>query len=142
MIHKCLACVFFMFLALSSFVFAQDENVQTAVDYKVHKMQTVLKLTDSQADAIRPIVKDYLIKRAEILQDAAGQGIVDHVAVKDTLNSLKEKEYQQLSKILSEDQMKKWIDKENLMATLNPDSVESTVDDGVGLTPSGADFKF
>ena len=66
----------------------------------------------------------------EVLQETAGQGIVDHVAVKSTLKGLKEDEYQKLSKVLSEDQMKKWINKENLMASLNPDSGESTVDEG------------
>jgi len=105
-------------------------------------MQKVLNLTDTQADAIRPIVKDYLLKRGALLEEIAGQGIVDHTSVKSTLKALKELEYQKLSKVLSEDQMKKWVDKENLMATLNPDSVESSVDDGVGLTANGANFKF
>jgi hypothetical protein len=142
MIRKCLTCVLFLLLALSTSVFAQNEDVRSAVDYKVNKMKTELKLTDSQASGIRPIIKDYLIKHEAFLQEAAGQGIIDHVALKGTLKGLKESEYQQLSKILSEDQMKKWINKENLMATLNPDSVESTVDDGVALTATGANFKF
>jgi hypothetical protein len=105
-------------------------------------MQTELNLTDSQAGAIRPIIKDYLIKRSAILQEIAGQGIVDHVEVKSTLKQLKEKEYQKLSQVLSQDQMKKWTNKENVMASLNPDSPESTVDDGPGLTADGANFKF
>ena len=137
-----LACVLFLFLVLSTSVFAQDEDMQSTVDYKVNKMKKELNLTDSQADAIKPIIKDYLIKREAFLQEVAGQGIVDHVAVKGTLKGLKENEYQKLSKILSEDQMKKWINKENLMAALNPDSVESTVDDGPSLTANGANFKF
>jgi len=134
--------ILFLFLFLSISAFAQDEDVQSAVDYKVNKMQKVLNLTDTQADAIRPIVKDYLLKRGALLEEIAGQGIVDHTSVKSTLKALKELEYQKLSKVLSEDQMKKWVDKENLMATLNPDSVESSVDDGVGLTANGANFKF
>jgi len=120
----------------------QDEGVQSAVNYKVHKMQTELSLTQAQADAVGPIIKDYMIRREAVLQEAAGQGIVDHVAVKGTLKGLKENEYQKLSKILSEDQMKKWINKENVMAALNPDSAESTVDEGPSLTASGANFKF
>ena len=141
-VRKCSGYVLFLFLALSASVSAQDEDIQSAVDYKVNKMQTELKLTDSQADAIRPIIKDYFIKRQAFLQETNGGGIIDHVAVKSTLKGLKESEYQKLSKVLSEDQMKKWINKENLMATLNPDSVESTVDDGVTLTATGANFKF
>ena len=142
MIRKCLTCMILLLLGLRICAYAQDEGYQPNVDYKVNKMKKVLNLTDSQADAIRPIIKDYLIKREAVLQEIAGQGIVDHVAVKETLKGLKEDEYQKLSKILSKDQMEKWINKENLMATLNPDNLESSVDDGPSLTASGADFKF
>lgn len=142
MIRKCLAFVLFLFLVLNASVYAQDEDFQSSLDYRIDKMQTELNLTDAQADAVRPVIKDYLVKREAVLEDIAGQGIVDHVSVKSTLKVLKELEYQKLSKILSEEQMKKWINKENLMATLNPDSVESTVDDGPTLSASGANFKF
>lgn len=142
MVRKCLACFYFLFLVLNSFTFAQNEDVQSSVDYKVNKMKKELNLTDSQADAMRPIIKDYLTKRAAVLEEVAGEGIVDHVAVKGALKGLKEQEYQRLSKILSEDQMKKLTNKENLMAALNPDSVESTVDDGPTLSDTGANFKF
>jgi hypothetical protein len=142
MIRVCLACVLFLFLVLSAFVFAQDEDLRSTVDYKVNKMKTVLNLDESQVVAIKPIIKDYLIKRGAFLQETTGQGIIDHVAVRGTLKELKEDEHQRLSKILSEDQMKKWINKENLMAALNPDSVESTVDSDTTLTASGANFKF
>lgn len=129
-------------LVLKTCVYAQNEDIQSAVDYKINKMKVELNLTESQAMAIRPIIKDYLIKHESILQDTAGQGIVDHVAVKGTLKGLKQDEYQQLSKILNEDQMKKLINKENIMASLNPDSIESAVDDGASITPEGANFKF
>ena len=138
---QCLT-VLFLFLVLSAFVFAQDEDLRSTVDYKVNKMKTELHLDESQAHAIEPIIKDYLTRRGAILEEVAGQGIVDHVSVKNTLKGLKEKEYQKLSKILSEDQMKKWINKENLMAALNPDSLESAVDQGAGLTGTGVNFKF
>jgi hypothetical protein len=142
MIRKCLACFLFLFFVLSAVCLAQDEALQSNVDYKVNKMQKVLNLDESQANAIRPIIKDYVVKRAAVLEEAAGEGIVDHVAVKATLKGLKENEYQKLGKILSEDQMKKWINKENLMTALNPDSSESVVDDGPSLTSNGANFKF
>ena len=142
MIRACLACVLFLFLVLSAFVFAQDEDLRSTVDYKVNKMKTVLNLDESQAVAIKPIINDYLTKRGVFLQEMAGRGIIDHVAVRGTLKGLKEDEHQKLSKILSEDQMKKWINKENLMAALNPDSMESAVDEGAGLTGTGVNFKF
>jgi hypothetical protein len=142
MIRQCLVCFLFIFLLQGSIVFAQDQDLRSNVDYKINKMTKVLHLTDRQAYAIRPIVKEYLTKRAAVLEGIAGEGIIDHVAVKSTLKGLKEDEYQKLSKILSEDQLKKWIDRDNLMAALNPDSIESPVDEGVGLTATGANFKF
>ena len=103
------ACILFLFLVLSTSIFAQDVDVRSAVDYRANKMKKELNLTDSQAVAIKPIIKDYLVKREAFLQEAAGQGIIDHVAVKGTLKGLKEDEYQKLSRILSEDQMKKML---------------------------------
>ena len=143
MIRKYLASILSLVFLLSVVGYAQDENLQSKVDYKINKMKKELNLTDYQMYALKPIIKDYLTKRESVLEQVAGQGIVDHVAEKNTLKGLKEDEYQKLSKILDKDQMKKWINKENLMASLNPDSAESTVDDGgIGLTPSGANFKF
>jgi hypothetical protein len=142
MIYKYLASFSILFLLLSAVLFAQDTDFQSNVDYKAGKMKKELNLTDSQVYAIKPIIKDYLIKRSAVLEGMSGQGIIDHVAVKSTLKGLKEQEYQKLSKILSEDQMKRWINKENLMASFNPDGGESVVDDGGTLTAEGANFKF
>ena len=140
MIRNVLALV--LFLMMSVLAVAQDRDLDSVVDYKVNKMQRYLKLTDTQATAIRPIIKDYFSKRSALLQEVAGEGIIDHVAVKSSLKSLKDNEYQQLSKIISDEQLKKWINKEILMATLNPDNPETSVDDDTTLTASGANFKF
>jgi len=134
--------VFFLLLTLSAAAFAQDEGLEQMVDYKVNKMQKELHLTDGQALAVRPLIKDYLVKREEISQQTAGQGIVDHVAVKETLRALKEKTDEKLSKILTPQQMKKWIDKENLMAALNPDSFGGGMDEGMSLSSTGVNFNF
>jgi hypothetical protein len=142
MVQKYLTCVMVLFLVLNVSVFAQEEDVRSVVEYKVNKMKTELNLTDSQARAIRPVIKEYLIKHEAFLHEAAGQGILDHFALKSSLKGLKENEYQKLRMILNEDQMKKLVNKDNLMATLNPDSVESSVDDGAALTANGANFKF
>ena len=141
MIRESLVCMFFL-VVLSLSVFGQDEDLQSTVDYKVNKMKTELKLTYDQANAIKPILKDYMIKHSSLLKDVAGQGIVDHVSVKGSLKALKDSEYQQLSKILSEDQMKKWINKENLRATFNPEGGESSFDDGPTVGMNGANLKF
>ena len=142
MIYKSLACVLFLFLVLTASVSAQDDDMQSAVDYKLSKMKISLKLTDSQIAAIKPIIKDYLTKRNTYLQEMTNKGIIDHVAVKGSLKELKEDEHQKLSRILTEDQMKAWIDKENLMAALNPDGSGIATDDGPTLTSEGANFKF
>jgi hypothetical protein len=93
MVRKCLAFFLVLSMFLSVPVFAQEDDLQSTVDNKVSKMQKELNLTDSQAEAVKPIIKDYLAKRSALLDEVAGEGIVDHVAVKDTLKGLKEKEY-------------------------------------------------
>ena len=50
---------------------AQEQDIHAAVDYKIHKMQTELHLTEAQAYAIRPIIKDYLTQRQAALQPSA-----------------------------------------------------------------------
>jgi hypothetical protein len=142
MSRKTLAGVLFFVLVLGTVVFAQEQDVDSAVENKINKMQRVLDLSDIQAIGIKPVIKEYLIRRQTVLNDAEGQGIVDHVAIQDTLKALKQNEYQKLGKVLTQEQLKKWIDKENLMAALNPDSAESSVEDDVSLTANGANFKF
>ena len=131
-----------LFLTVGSFALAQDADIGASLDYKIGKMKRELGLTEAQAQAITPIVKNYLSKKAAILEEVQGEGIVDHTAVKVTLNNLKEDEYKKLSKILTADQMQAYINKENIRASLNPDGGETEVDDGPSLTPEGANFKF
>ncbi len=129
----CLSCFF------SIAAFGQDEDWTSKVDYRVNKMKKELSLTDAQVAAVKPVIKDYLTKRQAVLADSGGGGILDSGGSKSTLKSLKIIENQNLSKILTPDQMQKWLNKENMMAALNPDSSESPTDDeGVGLAPGGA----
>ena len=53
MIQRYLAVGLSMFVLMSSVVFAQDEDIQSMVDYKVQKMQKELALTD--ADLWAPV---------------------------------------------------------------------------------------
>ena len=132
----------FFLLVVSSTVFAQDDDFQSSLNSQINKMKHQLNLTDDQAAAIKPIVKDYWIKRSAVLEQVAGQGIVDHISLKSNLKALRDNEYQQLGKIFTADQMQQWIDRENLMASLNPDGGQSSPDDGPTLTADGANFKF
>ncbi|MBF0511264.1 MAG: hypothetical protein HQL13_02945 [Candidatus Omnitrophica bacterium] len=143
MTRKCVVFIFFLLFAFSFSAFAQDEDLKSALDYKVQKMQKELQLTDSQVTAIRPVVQDYLMQHDALMRDTAGQGIVDHVSVKSALKALREKEYQGLGKILSPEQLKKLINKDRLAAIMNPDNPESFIDDGgPGITAGGASLKF
>ena len=141
MVCKYLIWLLLLF-SLSIGVFAQDEDLRSSVDNKVRKMKMALELTDSQIYAIKPVVKEYISKRSEVLQEVSGQGIIDHISLKSTLKGLREDEYRKLGKILSEEQMKKWINKDIVMAALNPDSSESTADDVTTLSANGANFRF
>ena len=61
MIQKWITLFLFVFFVIKTPVFAQDEDFHPNMDYKINKMKKELNLTESQADAMRPIVKDYLI---------------------------------------------------------------------------------
>jgi len=130
------------FCFLTSLGLAQDQGVDPVVDYRIEKMKNALKLTDTQVDQIRPIITDYLNKREAILEEAQSEGILDHSGINLTLKALKEKENQGFQQVLTPDQMDKWKEKENQMASLNPDSGVSSDDDGPTMTPDGARFKF
>ncbi len=71
MVRKSLACFLFLFLVLAGLAFAQDDDMRSAVDYKISKMKIALKLTDDQAAALKPVLKDYLTRRNAYLQEYA-----------------------------------------------------------------------
>ncbi|MDE1920487.1 MAG: hypothetical protein KGJ09_01835 [Candidatus Omnitrophica bacterium] len=143
MVRKYGAGVLAFFLVLGPWASAQAKEMQSAVDYNVNKMKTVLQLTKAQVQAVYPIVQDYLVKREAVLQQVAGGGLLEHGAVKSAIQKLKEEENKRLSLVLSREQMKKWINRENILASLNPDgNGDSDVDDGPSFTPEGASFKF
>ncbi len=138
--NKVVGYVLAVLFGFSLSAFAQDQ--QQSADDMTAKMATELNLTESQRDAVKPIIKEYVTKREKILEEVQGQGIVDHAAVRSAMRALKQDEYQSLSKVLSADQMERWIQKENLRAALNPGDMESQVEGDTTLTPSGANFKF
>jgi primosomal protein N' len=114
----CLA-VFFV-LSFSSFAKADPSSV----DDIVAKMKTELNLTQQQIDAIKPIIREYVTARKQLIKSFRQQGLMDKDAVKSQMDQLKSVERQKLGQILGQDQMNKWIEKENFNAMLNPDSVD------------------
>jgi hypothetical protein len=122
-------------------VYAQAQEKTPNVDDRVARMATELNLTDTQANAIKPIIAEYVTKREQVLQEAEAQAIIDHSALKSAMMVLKQDEYQKLSKILSEDQIRRWKQKEDLRAALNNGDTESHEDDAT-FTANGASLKF
>src|SRR5690242_9961453 len=78
----------------------------------INKMKKELNLTDEQVDAIKPIVKESVQKREALWNDSESQAVFNKSNFRTEMNKLKEEENKKLSKILSEDQMKKLIEKQ------------------------------
>ena len=84
-----------------------DEHQPPSTEEIVAKMQSKLNLTQDQVTAITPIIEKYSSKREELRQ-----GIEDGTADRDSLRSqmkqLGTDERQELSQVLSADQMSQW----------------------------------
>ena len=131
-----------LMVLLSLSVTAKAQGERQHVDDRLSKMTMELSLTSPQVDAVRPIIKAYMAKREEALQETEWAPIIDLAGLRRKMRLLKQDEYQQLRQVLSKDQMARWIQKENLRASLNQGEGESLVEDDATLTPNGANFKF
>jgi hypothetical protein len=107
MIYACLMVLFFTAPLVGALapVFAQEQPPGTA-DI-VAKMQSKLNLTQDQVIAITPIIEKYSSKREEILQSMKN-GSKDKDSIRSQMKQLKEDEGQELSQVLSSDQMSQW----------------------------------
>lgn len=139
--NKIIGYVLTVFVAFSTPVYAQAQDNAPNVDDRVARMATELNLTEIQTNAVKPIIAEYITKREKILEEAEGELVLDHAALKSTMRALKQVEYQNLSKVLSEDQVRRWKQKEELRAALNNGDTESHEDDTT-LTANGANIKF
>src|SRR5580698_1336038 len=105
------ACMMVVFMATVP-VFAQDQpsgderQPPSAADI-VAKMQSVLNLTQDQVTAVTPIIEKYSSKREELRQSME-DGTTDKDSIRSQMKELKESEKQELSQILSEDQVSQW----------------------------------
>jgi len=108
MIYACLMVLFFM----TAPVFAQvgpsgDAHQPPSAADIVAKMQSKLNLTQDQLAAVTPIIEKYSSKREEIRQS-----MKDDTKGKDSIRSqmkqLRADENQELSQLLSADQMSQW----------------------------------
>ena len=122
---KTLGVVLVVFLFLGGYVCAQEQSDAPAksktqtqspvpkhpttrkpltVDDMVQKMKKDLNLTDEQADAIKPIIEEKIAKRKELME-TQGQEAGSLDAIRSQMEKLNKEQDQQLSKILSPDQM-------------------------------------
>lgn len=100
-------------------VFAQEKQ---HVDDIVAKMKTRSSLTQEQVVAVRPIIEEYIDKCQHLMQ-SSGQFFINNrrKAIQSQINQLREEESEKLSKILTSEQMRKWIQGENVKSFLNQD---------------------
>jgi hypothetical protein len=108
MFYACLMILFFTATPL----FAQDQSSgdehqpPSAADI-VAKMQSKLDLTQDQVTAIGPIIEKYTSKR-EDLRQSVQDGTVDRDSIRSQMKQLKTDEIQELSQVLSADQVSQW----------------------------------
>ena len=111
--------VVLFFLAISAY--AQET---TSFSDIVAKMQKELNLTQQQADAVKPIIKENMTKREELRQSIEDQTmIIDRATIQSKIEQLDQDEDQRLRQILTHDQMNKWIQKQKLRNTFNKDQM-------------------
>jgi hypothetical protein len=106
-------------LSLAACAFAQEE--ETRIKNLVASMKTELNLTQDQADAITPIMKEYAAKREELKQDLQENMAMDNSTIQRQMDKLDKEESQKISQILSPEQIKKWNNKQQIRSGLNRD---------------------
>ena len=104
---------FLMVLFISTMpVFAQDQpssgqhQPPSTADI-VTKMQSKLNLTQDQITAVTPIIEKYATKREDIRQSMQ-DGTADRDSLRSQMKQLKADEKQELSQVLSEEQLNQW----------------------------------
>jgi peptidoglycan hydrolase CwlO-like protein len=133
-IYACLTALFLITIP----VFAQDqssndERQPPSAGDVVAKIQSKLNLTQDQVTAITPIIEKYSAKREELRQSIE-DGTADRDSVRSQMKQLKEDQKQELSQILSSDQLSQW---EQMHSKMRPPKTESSLDnDGNNPPPN------
>ena len=76
----------------------------------IEELQAKLNLTQEQVNAIVPIIKRDRQKRQEIIDKYRGQGMAGIQSIRKELFALQKEHDEKYSKILTEEQMKKYIE--------------------------------
>jgi len=130
-------------LLCSSISICAKEKPSNADDV-ITKMKIELNLTDEQALLIKPIIEESILKRQKFMHSTEAEPITNKALVKSTLLKFRKEENQELSKVLTQQQMDKRIEKQNLRDSLNRDQIFTTEnqDEGVVMTPQGGSMQF
>ena len=123
---------------------AHAEDQKLRVDDVVMQMVKELDLTDEQGKAVKPIIKESMTERRDFLESLQQEAVISKETIKNTMLRIRREENEQLSKILSEEQMKKRIAKQRLKDSLNPDQMSYTPssEEAVIMTPQGGALQF
>ena len=106
----------------------KDSEQPPSADDIIAKMKTQVNLTKEQADTLKPIIENNIIKRQQLMQDLKDKGITDRGIIKNTMEELGKEENQKLSQILTKDQMDKWVAYQNYQKMLNQDQANNAQD--------------
>jgi hypothetical protein len=122
-VRRCVLCLFVLYILILP---TQSQAGILSCDDIVTKMNTELKLTQQQSDAVRPIVQQYVTARKQLILSFRQQLLTDKDAINSQMDQLKTVERHKLARVFSQDQMSKWLERENFNAMLNPDDVDDT----------------
>jgi Skp family chaperone for outer membrane proteins len=108
-----IVCGFLMALFFTAMpLYAQDQppgdaHQPLSADEIVSRMQSKLSLTQDQVTAITPIIEKYTSKREELKQGVE-DGTIERSDMRNQMKQMKADEQQELSQVLSADQLSQW----------------------------------
>jgi hypothetical protein len=97
---------------------AVDDVVAKAVKNIVFEMTINLKLTQDQISAVTPIITDNMVK-VKKLQQSLEKGDIDSSTMNSDKEQLTKEEIQALAAILTQEQMRVWLNRQNHSARKN-----------------------
>jgi uncharacterized protein (DUF2235 family) len=110
------ACLILLFFTVMP-AFAQDQpssdgHQPPSVEDIVAKLQSKLNLTQDQVTAVTPIIEKYSSKRQDLRQSME-DGTADKDTIRSQMKQLKADQTQELSQVLSSDQLNQWEQMQN-----------------------------
>ncbi|MEI7998308.1 MAG: hypothetical protein WCH62_02210 [Candidatus Omnitrophota bacterium] len=133
-----------IFFVTAVSVYAAEKERHLSVNEIVAKMKTELNLTDEQALSVKPIVKKALTEQKAFFDSIEGEPVLNTENLRMNMRKFQEEENQELSKVLTPEQMKKRIEKQHLRESLNKDKIDfsESLSAGVVMTPQGGSMSF